>query len=82
MRRANSDPDAWLFVEGVVDWTWDTPTLHGKPVYHCEWMALPNDGRGDPCPWVLLFFAENPHSGHINYQFFRGYDDYQTPTQP
>ena len=75
MRRANVEPDAFLFIDDEVEWTWDLPEILGIPVYHAPWMRSTHDGKGDFCPWVLIFKQENPNSDYLNNKFFKGYDE-------
>jgi len=77
MRRAGITPDAWLFVDGVTDWTWDESTIAGQPVYHSAFLRTMHEGRGDDCPWVMIFDGEKPNAAHLNMNFFRGYDEHQ-----
>jgi hypothetical protein len=75
LRNAKIEPDAFLFIEEEVGWTWDLPEILGIPVYHAPWMRSFHDGRGDSCPWCLIFKEEKANSPTLNSKFFDGYDE-------
>lgn len=77
LRNCKAEPDAWLFVDGDEDWTWDLPEMAGKPVFHAPSIRTMHEDRGDPCPWVMLFASDNPDANRLNARFFDGYDQHQ-----
>jgi len=36
LRNMKNTPDAFLFCDGIEDWTWDEENIFGTPVFHAE----------------------------------------------
>lgn len=76
-RAAKCEPDFLVFIEGEVDWTWDMGPINGCPVVRIPYVRSMNDGRGDPCPWILGWRDEADSFKNLaQARFFEGYDEY------
>ena len=45
LRGLKRKPDALVFVDDLVDWTWDEPTVCDIPVFHAAGFLPPSHGR-------------------------------------
>ena len=61
LRRLTKAPDALLFIDDVVDWTWDSQRLGWLFVFHTS--SVINAGWGGDetdCPFVPLWSDDHP----------------------
>ena len=52
-----AEPDAYLFIDGLTEFTHDTPTLFGKPVYHINWVV--NPFTNEDYPYVPMWNGDD-----------------------
>ena len=77
LRNMQQPPAAFLFCDGVSDWNWDMPDIHGIPVYHVDSMI---DGRWGGQSEDILFvpiWKGEADPGFDRKRFIAGYEDYQ-----
>lgn len=67
-------PDAFVFVDGMTDLTWDEPTACGIPVLHGAGFLSPHHGS-EPieCPFIPVWDTELSQSLVESRKFVSGY---------
>ena len=68
LRGLKQRPDAFVFVDGQTDWTWDEPEILGIPVYHYPRFIDTNDTG---CLFVPVWKDEAKADP---YTFYRQYE--------
>ena len=55
IKAMNKEPSAFLFIDGLTDWTWDEDTIIGIPVFHGIGLTCSRWGTdATDCPFVPL----------------------------
>lgn len=74
LRAMKHKPDAFVFVDGLADLTWDEPTACGIPVLHGAGFLPPHHGSESPdCPFVPVWENEQRDSLVESRKFVSGY---------
>ena len=76
LKGMKSAPDAFLFLDGFREWTWDLPDIFGIPVFHTTSVV---DSRADTvkydAPFVPIWKEESVISYSERDCFLEGYDE-------
>ena len=76
LRQLRRTPDALVFVDGLLDLTWDMPTAYDIPVYHSAGFIPPGCGSGVPdCPFFPVWRDDYPDAAVECARFVAGYCD-------
>ena len=61
LRKIKRQPDALLFLDDIVDWTWDCPTLGLLFVFHTSSVVCSGWGSDEiDCPFVPMWHDDHP----------------------
>ena len=75
LRSMKTKPDAFVFLGGQ-EWTWDMPSILGKPVFHSMDISFITKFAELNCYFMPLWFSESDkHSLEVS-KFIDGYSEY------
>jgi hypothetical protein len=76
LRKTNREPDALVFVDDLLDLTWDEPTACGIRVFHGTGFLPPCHGSTEPdCPFFPVWSDDYPDALIETKRFVDGYCD-------
>ena len=74
LRQMKREPDALVFVDDLMDLTWDLPTAYDIPVFHSAGFLPPGWGSSTPdCPFFPVWHTDYPEAAVECARFVKGY---------